>query len=332
MPDERLRRPRSPASSAAAEPAAPAPPLCAQAGPAIDIRACRARASPARGRDRARYHARAVRRQSAALSGLPQGCNGRPLTIVRATFAGRGPAQKELLFHVCHPGLCAEPGGGGGIDIVQMLLPFVLIFIIMYFLILRPQRQQAKRREEMLKAIRRGDTVVTNGGIIGKVTKVVDDSEVELQIADGVKVRALRSLIAEVRAKAEPVAGNSPEESCLRCFISSAGRSRSSCWSARRHHRDHPELLLRRDRCLVAVVPAEAADGARPRSARRRAPAARGRSRQPGRGPRRYAGRRHPADAARRPHQLPRPRRARRDRDAEPRATRPTRRSRDDGA
>jgi preprotein translocase subunit YajC len=96
---------------------------------------------------------------------------------------------------------------GGGAGIVEMLLPFVLIFIIMYFLILRPQRQQMKRREEMLKAVRRGDTVITNGGILGKVTKVVDDNEVELQIADGVKVRAIRSLIAEVRTKGEPVAG-----------------------------------------------------------------------------------------------------------------------------
>jgi preprotein translocase subunit YajC len=101
----------------------------------------------------------------------------------------------------------AQTAGGGG-DIFTMLLPFALIFIIMYFLILRPQRQQAKRREEMLKAIRRGDTIVTNGGIVGKVTKVVDDNEVELQIAEGVKVRVLRSLIADVRAKAEPVAGS----------------------------------------------------------------------------------------------------------------------------
>ena len=101
----------------------------------------------------------------------------------------------------------AQSLGGGAGGIVEMLLPFVLIFVIMYFLILRPQRQQVKRREEMLKAIRRGDTVVTNGGIVGKVTKVVDDNEVELQIAEGVKVRAIRSLIAEVRAKAEPVAG-----------------------------------------------------------------------------------------------------------------------------
>lgn len=98
---------------------------------------------------------------------------------------------------------------GGGTGLVEMLLPFVLIFVIMYFLILRPQRQQAKRREEMLKAVRRGDTVVTNGGIVGKVTKVVDDNELELQIADGVKVRALRSLIADVRTKGEPVAGES---------------------------------------------------------------------------------------------------------------------------
>ena len=103
----------------------------------------------------------------------------------------------------------AQTGFGGGGGIFELLLPFVLIFIIMYFLVLRPQRQQMKRREEMLKQIRRGDTVVTNGGIVGKVTKVIDDHEVELQIAEGVKVRAMRSLIAEVRAKAEPVAANS---------------------------------------------------------------------------------------------------------------------------
>ena len=106
------------------------------------------------------------------------------------------------------PAFAQSIGGGGGLDIMTTLLPFALIFVIMYFLVLRPQRQTQKRREDMLKSIRRGDTVVTNGGIVGKVTKVVDDSEVELQIAEGVKVRAVRSLIAEVRAKAEPVASN----------------------------------------------------------------------------------------------------------------------------
>ncbi len=99
-------------------------------------------------------------------------------------------------------------GFGGGNDLIVSLLPFLLIFVIMYFLIIRPQRQQMKQREEMLKAIRRGDTVVTGGGVIGKVTKVIDDHELEVQIAEGVKVRAQRNLVADVRAKAESVAGN----------------------------------------------------------------------------------------------------------------------------
>ena len=92
----------------------------------------------------------------------------------------------------------AQSLGGGGAGIVEMLLPFVLIFVIMYFLILRPQRQQQKRREEMLKAVRRGDTVVTNGGIVGKVTKV-DENEVELEIAPNTRVRVIRGTLSEVR-------------------------------------------------------------------------------------------------------------------------------------
>ena len=99
-------------------------------------------------------------------------------------------------------------GIGGGNDLIVSLLPFLLIFVIMYFLIIRPQRQQMRQREEMLKAIRRGDTVVTGGGVIGKVTKVIDDHELEVQIAEGVKVKVQRSLVADVRSKAEPVAGN----------------------------------------------------------------------------------------------------------------------------
>jgi preprotein translocase subunit YajC len=77
----------------------------------------------------------------------------------------------------------------------------------MYFLIIRPQRTQLKRREEMLNNVRRGDQVVTGGGILGKVTKVFEDEkEVEVEIADGVKIRVIRSLISEVRVKGEPVA------------------------------------------------------------------------------------------------------------------------------
>ncbi|MAZ82267.1 MAG: preprotein translocase subunit YajC [Hoeflea sp.] len=97
------------------------------------------------------------------------------------------------------------PGGAGGGDIIMSILPFLLIFVIMYFLIIRPQRTQMKKREEMLKNVRRGDQVVTGGGFIGKVTKVFDNDELEIEIAEGVKVRSVRSLIADVRTKSEPV-------------------------------------------------------------------------------------------------------------------------------
>lgn len=92
---------------------------------------------------------------------------------------------------------------GGGADIVLNLLPFILIFVIMYFLIIRPQRQQAKQREAMLAAVRRNDTIITGGGIVGKVTKVIDDHEVEVEIAKDTKVRVKRALIADVQVKGE---------------------------------------------------------------------------------------------------------------------------------
>ncbi|MCP4317528.1 MAG: preprotein translocase subunit YajC [Hyphomicrobiales bacterium] len=99
----------------------------------------------------------------------------------------------------------AQGVGGGGGDILVSIMPFILIFVIMYFLIIRPQRQQQKKRKEMLNNIRRGDQVVTGGGITGKVTKVVDDAEVEVEIADGLRVRVMRALLSEVKVKGEPV-------------------------------------------------------------------------------------------------------------------------------
>jgi preprotein translocase subunit YajC len=93
----------------------------------------------------------------------------------------------------------------GGNDMIMSLLPFILIFVIMYFLILRPQQRRVKQHAEMVNNLRRGDTIVTSGGVIGKVTKVIDANEVELQIADSVKIRQSRSMISEVRAKGEPV-------------------------------------------------------------------------------------------------------------------------------
>ena len=99
----------------------------------------------------------------------------------------------------------APAAAPAGADLLMSVLPFLLIFVVMYFLIIRPQRAAAKRRDELLKNIRRGDQVVTGGGIVGKVTKVIDDKELEVEIAEGMKVRVVRGGISEVRVKGEPV-------------------------------------------------------------------------------------------------------------------------------
>jgi preprotein translocase subunit YajC len=98
-------------------------------------------------------------------------------------------------------------GGGAGGDggMLMSLLPFILIFVIMYFLILRPQQKRVKSHAEMVKNVRRGDTVVTNGGLVGKVTKVIDDDQIEIEIAEDVRIRHMRQMISDVRAKGEPV-------------------------------------------------------------------------------------------------------------------------------
>ncbi len=93
----------------------------------------------------------------------------------------------------------------GGDNMLMSLLPFILIFVIMYFLILRPQQKRAKQHQEMVRNVRRGDTVITSGGLIGKVTKVIDDEQIEVELADEIRVRQMRSMVADVRAKGEPV-------------------------------------------------------------------------------------------------------------------------------
>jgi preprotein translocase subunit YajC len=98
----------------------------------------------------------------------------------------------------------ASPFGGDG-GMLMSLLPFVLIFVIMYFLILRPQQKRVKAHAEMVKNVRRGDTVITNGGLIGRVTKVIDEEQVEIEIAEGVRIRHMRAMLSDVRAKGEPV-------------------------------------------------------------------------------------------------------------------------------
>ena len=97
-------------------------------------------------------------------------------------------------------------GIGGGTDMFVQFVPIVLMFVIFYFLLLRPQQQKVKAHREMVSNVRRGDTVVTAGGIIGKVTKVKDEAEVEVEIADNTRVRVIKATITEVRARGEAAA------------------------------------------------------------------------------------------------------------------------------
>ena len=87
---------------------------------------------------------------------------------------------------------------------IAQFLPLILIFAIMYFLLIRPQQKKMKDHQAMVAALRRGDQVVTQGGLIGKVSKVKDDNEVEVELAEGVKVRVVKSTIASVLSKTEP--------------------------------------------------------------------------------------------------------------------------------
>lgn len=100
------------------------------------------------------------------------------------------------------PAYAQAAGGAGGA--FASFLPLILIFLIMYFLLIRPQQKKMKEHQAMVAALRRGDQVVTQGGMIGKVVKVRDDGELELEIAEGVKVRVIQNTIATVVSKTEP--------------------------------------------------------------------------------------------------------------------------------
>ena len=98
-------------------------------------------------------------------------------------------------------------GAGGGGSGLEAMLPLVLIFIVFYFLLIRPQQKKMKDHKAMLGNIRRGDTVVTGGGITGKVTKVDDEHVVTVEIAKDVKVKVQRGLISSVQIKGDPIKG-----------------------------------------------------------------------------------------------------------------------------
>ncbi len=96
----------------------------------------------------------------------------------------------------------AQAAGTG--SAIASFVPLILIFAIMYFLLIRPQQKKIKEHQKMVEGLRRGDQIVTQGGLIGKITKVKDDAEVEVELATGVKVRVVRATIAQVRSKTEP--------------------------------------------------------------------------------------------------------------------------------
>ncbi|SDX50734.1 preprotein translocase subunit YajC [Roseicitreum antarcticum] len=99
------------------------------------------------------------------------------------------------------PAYAQDAGAAAGL---VSILPFVLIFAIMYFLLIRPQQKKLKQHKAMVEAVRRGDQVVTAGGLIGKVYKVKEDGEVEVEVAEGVRVRVLKTTLANVISKTEP--------------------------------------------------------------------------------------------------------------------------------
>ena len=97
----------------------------------------------------------------------------------------------------------AQAAGGGDV-FTSLVIPMLLIFGIMYFLLIRPQQRKLKEEAAMREALRRGDTVVTQGGLVGKVTKVRDDGEIDVEVSQGVNVRVIKPAIMAVRSKTEP--------------------------------------------------------------------------------------------------------------------------------
>ncbi len=98
-------------------------------------------------------------------------------------------------------------GGAGGLDIIGSFLPLILIFAIFYFLLIRPQQKKQKDHQAKIKAVRRGDRVLTGGGIYGTVTKVMDETEIQVEIGEGMRVRVASGTLMDVIAKPEPAKG-----------------------------------------------------------------------------------------------------------------------------
>jgi preprotein translocase subunit YajC len=102
------------------------------------------------------------------------------------------------------PAYAQAAGQGGAGSIASPLLLVGVMFVIFYFFLIRPQQKRQKQHQEMVNSVRRGDTVVTSGGMIGKVVKVIDDNEIQVELAENVRVRVVKGTLADVRGKGEP--------------------------------------------------------------------------------------------------------------------------------
>ena len=107
----------------------------------------------------------------------------------------------------------AQTGGAGGGDFLVQLFPLILIFVVFYFLLIRPQQAKARAHREMLSGVKRGDRVVTGGGIIGLVTKVISDNEIQVEVAEGVRVRIIKGTVTDIVARGESVRGKEEKDS-----------------------------------------------------------------------------------------------------------------------
>ena len=102
-------------------------------------------------------------------------------------------------------------GAGGGLDGIGAFLPLILIFVVFYFLLIRPQQKKAKQHRAMLSGLRRGDKIVTNGGLIGTISRVPNETELIVEIADDIKVHVMRGMVAEALSKSEPATEDSKD-------------------------------------------------------------------------------------------------------------------------
>ena len=106
----------------------------------------------------------------------------------------------------------AQGFGGGDMGALGSFLPLILIFVVFYFLLIRPQQKKQKSHREMLSALHRGDRIVTGGGLVGTITKILSDTEITVEIAEGVKVRVMRGMVSDVMAKTEARTSNDGNE------------------------------------------------------------------------------------------------------------------------